>query len=134
MTPSEIYAGRLDAVDAQNARFYGPATGGDVWAGPAARQFRFDPHRAPDRNLALIASYVRPDDVFVDVGGGAGRVCLPLSLNCREVVNGEPSPGMAAEFEWLAGEAGIDNARRVPSLLSEDGWEQGDSHLNATVT
>ena len=134
LTPSEIYAGRLDAVDAQNARFYGPATGGDVWAGPAARQFRFDPHRAPDRNMALIASYVRPDDVFVDVGGGAGRVCLPLSLDCREVVNVEPSPGMAAEFESLAGEAGIDNARLVPSSLSEAEGTQGDISFTADVT
>ncbi len=42
----------------------------------------------------VIASYVRPDDVVVDVGGGAGRVCLPLALQCKEVLNIEPSPGM----------------------------------------
>ncbi|MCH8988565.1 MAG: hypothetical protein IIA92_07135 [Chloroflexi bacterium] len=77
MTPSEIYADRIDAVDSQNTRIYGPAPAGDSWAGPAARQFRFDPHRIPDLNLALIGSYVRPDDVVLDVGGGAGRVCLP---------------------------------------------------------
>ena len=134
LTPSEIYANRLDAVDAQNTRIYGPASAGDTWAGPAARQFRFDPHRILDRNLALIASYVRPDDVVVDVGGGAGRVCLPLAVKCREVVNVEPSPGMAAEFESLAQEAGITNARLVPSSLLEAEGTRGDISFAADVT
>ena len=134
MTSSETYADRLDAVQAQNARIYGPAPSGDVWAGAAARQFRFDPRRDPDQNLAIIASYVRTDDVVVDVGGGAGRVCLPLALRCREVVNVEPSPGMAAEFESLAQEANINNARLVPSSLSESGEIRGDISFTADVT
>lgn len=133
MTSSETYANRLDAVQAQNARIYGPAPEGDAWAGAAARQFRFDPHRELDRNLAVISSYVRTDDVVVDVGGGAGRVCLPLALRCREVVNVEPSPGMAAEFESLAQEANINNARLVPSSLSESGEIRGDISFTADV-
>jgi len=134
MTSSEIYASHLDAVQAQNARIYGSSPGGDVWGGAAAQQFRFDPHRKPGRNLALIASYVRPDDVVVDVGGGAGRVCLPLALRCREVVNVEPSPGMRAEFESLAQEAGIANARLVPSSLSESKEIRGEISFTADVT
>ena len=134
MTSSETYASHLDALHAQNARIYGPAPEGDVWGGQAARQFRFDPHRNPDRNLAMIGSFVRPDDVVVDVGGGAGRVCLPLSLKCREVVNVEPSPGMAAEFESLAQEAGIANARLVPSSLSDSAEVRGDISFTADVT
>ena len=86
LTPSEKYAVQQDAVSAQNARIYGPAPSVDPWAGPAARQFRFDPRRILDQNLDIIASYVRSDDVVVDVGGGAGRVCLPLALRCRKVV------------------------------------------------
>ena len=105
MRSYETYTAQIDAVSAQNYRMYGPAPTGDAWAGSAARQFRFDPRRDPDRNLAFIASYGRPDDVFVDVGGGAGRVCLPLALSCREAINVEPSPGMAAEFQSLAQEA-----------------------------
>ena len=134
MTSSEIYASHLDAVQAQNARIYGSSPGGDVWGGAAARQFRFDPHREPGRNLALIASYVRPDDVVVDVGGGAGRVCLPLALRCREVVNVEPSPGMRAEFESLAQEAGIANARLISSSLSESKEIRGEISFTADVT
>ena len=134
MTPSETYAACLDAVQAQNARIYGPSPTGDAWGGAAARQFRFDPHREPDRNLAVIASYVQSDDVVVDVGGGAGRVCLPLALRCKEVLNIEPSPGMVAEFESLAQEAGISNARLVPASLAEAQSPRGDIAFTADVT
>ena len=128
------YAARLEAVQAQNARIYGPSPTGDPWGGPAARQFRFDPRRELDRNMAVIASYVRPDDVVLDVGGGAGRVCLPLALQCREVINIEPSPGMGAEFESLTLEGGIGNAKLVPFSLAEAGDAKGDIAFTADVT
>ena len=95
---ADIYAAYADALAAQNSRIYGPPVLGDIWGGPTAAQFRFDPHRQLDANLAVMASYVEPDDVLIDVGGGAGRVSLPLSLRCREIVNVEPSPGMSNEF------------------------------------
>lgn len=134
LTPSEIFAAHLDAVQAQNARIYGPSPMGDSWGGAAARQFRFDPRRELDRNMAFIASNVRPNDVVVDVGGGAGRVCLPMALECKEVFNIEPSPGMGAEFESLTQEAGITNAHLVPSSLSEAQSPKGDIAFTADVT
>ena len=134
MTPVETYAAHLDAVQAQNARVYGPPSGGDSWGGAAARQFRFDPRRELDRNMAVIASYVRLDDVVVDVGGGAGRVGLPLALRCKEVLNIEPSPGMGAEFESLAQESGIGNARLLASSLAEAQTARGDIAFTADVT
>jgi len=45
---------------------------------------------------SAIGAYVRPDDVMVDVGGGTGRLELPLALRCREVVIVDPSQGMRA--------------------------------------
>ena len=134
MTSAETYAAKLEAVQAQNLRIYGSPASGDVWSGAAARQFRFDPHRSMDPNLATIASYVVPEDVVVDVGGGAGRVCLPLALKCRETINVEPSPGMAAEYESLAQEAGITNSRLVSSSLSEAAGIRGDVIFTADVT
>jgi SAM-dependent methyltransferase len=131
---SEIYAAQLAAVQAQNARIYGPPTTGDSWGGASARQFRFDPDRVMDGNLAVIASYVRPDDAVVDVGGGAGRVCLPLSRLCREVVNVEPSPGMGAEFQSSADEAGITNVRLVSASLADANAPNGDIVFTADVT
>ena len=131
---SEIYAAQLAAVQAQNARIYGPPSTGDPWGGASARQFRFDPLRVMDGNLAVIASYVSADDVVVDVGGGAGRVCLLLSRNCREVINVEPSPGMGAEFQSSADEAGITNARLVSSSLANADGPKGDIVFTADVT
>ncbi|MCI0898720.1 MAG: hypothetical protein J4O11_10540, partial [Chloroflexi bacterium] len=61
-------------------------------------------------------------------------VCLPLALRCKEVVNVEPSQGMAAEFESLAQEAGICNARLVPASLAEAQSPRGDIAFTADVT
>ena len=82
MTPTETYAARIDAVQSQNLRIYGPPSGGDRWEA-AARQFRFDPRRELDRNMVAIASYVQPDDIVVDVGGEAGRVGPLLPCGAR---------------------------------------------------
>ena len=97
-SPAEEYAALQDAVQEQQLRLFGPMPA-DIWTGQSAAQFRFDPHRELGPNLAALASYVMPDDVVVDVGGGAGRVSLPLALRCREVLTVEPSEGMAAEYE-----------------------------------
>ena len=133
MTAAEHYAAMLDAVDEQQLRLFGPRPA-DIWTGQSAAQFRFDPHRELDPNLAALASYVEPDDVVVDVGGGAGRVSLPLALRCREVLTVEPSEGMAAEYEASRLEAGIGNARRVASGWMDDHRVDGDVVLTCDVT
>ena len=138
MTPGataiDSYANYIDALDEQRTRLHGASPGGESWSGPQARRFRFAPHRELDANLEIIASYVQPQDVLIDVGGGAGRVCLPLALRCREVINVEPSPGMAAEFTSSATEAGITNAQLVHSdWLHADGVG-GDLAFTADVT
>ena len=133
MTPAETYAAHLDEVQSQNSRIYGPSSGDDPW-GAAARLFRFDPRRELDRNMRVIASYVQPDDIVADVGGGAGRVGLPLALRCEEVINIEPSLGMGAEFETLVREANISNGRLIPSSFAEVQELTSDIVLTADVT
>jgi hypothetical protein len=118
---------------AQRARLHG-APPDDPWGGPVARRFRYDPHRPLDAHLAVLASYARPEDVLLDVGGGAGRVALPLALRCREVIVVDASPGMGAEFTAAATAAGIPNACFINANWLEAEGVQGDVVLTANVT
>jgi len=106
------YAALIDGVNAQKERVQGPPLP-DIWGGATAKRFRADPKRQMEDNFQILADFVRPDDVFVDVGGGAGRLTLPISLLCREVINVEPSAGMVEEYDGCVTESGITNARSV---------------------
>jgi len=116
-TAADQYAARVDAVLAQRTRLRGPQPPGDLFAGLPADHplLKADPRRPLDPNLEIIASYIAPDDVIIDVGGGAGRVSLPLALRCREVVNVDPSLAMGAGFTANISQAGITNARVITS-------------------
>jgi hypothetical protein len=111
------YAARVDAVLAQRTRLRGSQPPGDLFAGLPADSplLKADPRRPLDPNLEIIASYIAPDDVIIDVGGGAGRISLPLALRCREVINIEPSLAMGAGFAANVSQAGISNARVIAS-------------------
>lgn len=131
---ADAYAAMIAAAGEQGERLRPDIPGGDMWAGAMARRFRLDPHRELDPNLAIVASYITPDDTVVDVGGGAGRTALPLALRCREVIVVDPSPGMRSEFEDTAREAGITNARFVLADWLDDHGVTADVALVANVT
>ena len=115
-TAAELYAHRVDAALAQRARLRGPQPRSDLFAGlpEDSPLLTTDPRRPLEPNLEILASYISPDDVIVDAGGGAGRISLPLALRCREVINVEPSGAMAAAFAANVRRAAITNARVVP--------------------
>ena len=137
MPAASEFADYHDAVDFQNSRLFGHQLGhqppSDSW-GAMAQRFRLDPRRDLDANLQVIASYLRPGDVFIDVGGGAGRVSLPLARSCREVVAVEPSPGMGAEFDASRMDAGIGNASRVQAEWMDADGIEGDVVFAGCVT
>ena len=111
----EHYAARVDAVLAQRTRIRGSQPPGDLFAGvrPGAPLLTVEPHQPLGENLAILASYIEPGDVVVDVGGGAGRISLALALRCRAVINVDPSAAMGSAFLANAAQAGIDNARFI---------------------
>lgn len=132
MNAADAYAARIDAVNAQGDRLRDHPPESDQWAAMTGR-FRMDPRRPLDANLAALAEFVQPKDVLVDVGGGAGRVSLPLAGRCGEVVNVEPSPSMAEAFLASAVEAGITNAR-VERAEWLEATASGDISLVCNVT
>ena len=132
--PAEAYAKRIDAVSTQRTRLHEGERQDDSWGGTTARRFRFDPHRQLGANIEAIASYIQPGDTVVDVGGGAGRVSLPLALRCQEAINIDPSPGMKAEFDGAASEAGITNARFIQSAWLEAVELSGDLVVTSNVS
>ena len=115
LSAADHYAARVDAVLAQRSRLSGSPPDGDQFDGIPLDHplISTDPHRPMDDNLQAICAYVEPDDVVIDVGGGGGRVSLPVAMKCREVVNVEPSPVMCRGFEANAQHAGISNVQAI---------------------
>lgn len=132
-TAAKQHDGMVAALMAQRDRNFG-GTDEDSWTGGRAERFRADPRREADPILKAMLEYVQPDDVVLDVGGGAGRFALPISLHCREVIDVDPSAGMKGVFESVAAESGIKNARYVQrDWLDAEGIE-GDVSVVAHVT
>ncbi|MDQ3127641.1 MAG: class I SAM-dependent methyltransferase, partial [Chloroflexota bacterium] len=88
--------------------------------GPVTSLFRDDPDRTGDVVLGRLLALARPDDVWLDIGAGAGRYALPLARSVREVIAVEPSDGMRAALGEMAAEHGIENVRTVA-----DRWPMG---------
>ena len=118
MTATDHYREMVQAYFAQRERLGIATLDSQRWS-EVAPAYRFDPQRELGTNLSVLASYVEPNDIVVEVGGGAGRTALPLARTCKHVVNVEPAEGMRAEFESLAAEAGITNVTIVASTWEE---------------
>ena len=98
--------------------------GGDHYR-PIASAFRADPRRSGDVALNALVDMASEDDVWVDVGAGAGRFALPLALHVRRVIAVEPSPAMRAELAQLQTEHGIFNVD-----ICDERWPTDDPALN----
>ena len=129
----DVYAELVEAVLDQRRRRHGEEDLIAQWT-RRAPLFRFDPHRRFESNLEVLASFVSPSDHVLEVGGGAGRVCLPLALRCQHATNVEPSPAMAEQFLASASEANIRNITVVPEEWLNAGSLQAEVVIAADVT
>lgn len=134
-TAAEQYIAQAKTFNGQREKFYGRALRTEA-APSFARGGRgvADPNRALDPQTEMIASYIQPDDVVVDVGGGAGRLSLLLASRSKEAINVDMSASMGAQFTDIAKESGINNARFVQGDWMSVSGVEGDVVLMASVT
>ena len=76
---------------------------------------------------------VNSEYTALDVGGGAGRMALPLALKCRHVSVVEPSDSMIAQLRESAADAGIANISVAQSVWEDAAVDAADVALCAHV-
>ena len=89
--------------------------GGDRWAPRAARFDRRSRALGDADALApALEAELRPADVVLDVGAGAGRHTVRFARRCREVVAVEPSPAMRERLARRLADEALGNVTLVP--------------------
>ena len=121
---TQAWAERVAANREQAERVREEPDGGDHYR-PLAAAFRADPHRLGDAALDALRSIARADDVWVDVGAGAGRFSLPLALRVSRVIAVEPSAGMRAELIKSQLQHGILNVE-----IRDQRWPSDDAEID----
>ena len=107
-----IWAERVRANREQVDRFREVGDGADFY-GSVATMFRDDPRRQHESALNVLRQVVGPDEVWLDIGAGAGRYALPIALLAREVIALDASPGMLEQLRIAMAEDGIQNIRTI---------------------
>jgi len=120
MSEAKSWTRQVEAHHAQSLKAQEDSPPEDFWR-PFASAFRSDPRRTDDPVLDSILRHVTSDSTALDVGGGAGRLALPLALRCAHVTVVEPSGAMVEELREATREAAIENLSIV-----EGAWEEVD--------
>ncbi len=99
----------------------------DFWQG-IAQNFKDDPFRKDDPVIDRLEQEFADCGTLVDIGGGAGRLALPLSLSREAVTVVDSSKSMLAELKDSCEEAKIENVASVFGI-----WEDAviDIHEGA---
>ena len=99
----------------------------DFWEG-MAQNFKDDPFRKGDPVIDRLEQEFAECGTLVDIGGGAGRLALPLSLSREAVTVVDSSKSMLLELQDSCEEANIENVSSVFGL-----WEDAviDIHEGA---
>lgn len=84
-----------------NADYYAPMTE------------RFRPDARPSQELPVLEALLRPEDTWIDIGAGGGRLAIPLAKQVRRVIAVEPSEAMRGTLEAAGRDAGLDNLEIV---------------------
>src|SRR5215210_4699663 len=102
------WADRVHANREQAERLREDSPTGDFYA-PVSALFVADPRRTGEPALDALRALTEPDDTWLDVGAGAGRYALPISLRVKEVIAVEPSASMRHALRTGIAEHGATN-------------------------
>ena len=130
--PSERYRSLVRARSEQQSRLGAPYD--ESYWDRFAHTYRFDPTRTPEPQLAATLEHLSPDDEIIEVGGGAGRIGLPMALRARSLTNVEPSDAMRDQFAISVNEHGITNATSIASTWPLNEPISADIVLTVDVT
>ena len=130
----QYWKNRVEAHHDQSIRVQEePSWSSDEFWRPLAPRFRADPRRTDDPILDRLRQKVTSASTVLDVGGGAGRLALPLALRCSHATVVEPSESMLKELRAGAEEASIDNLSIVHASWDEAQVDPADVVLCAHV-
>ncbi|MDP6607066.1 MAG: methyltransferase domain-containing protein [Dehalococcoidia bacterium] len=120
--PDALYAAWRDLFDAsaeQRSRLTLEPEPDDRWC---ARAEDYAPGAFANEAGAVLAELASPDDVWLDIGAGAGRVAVDLALHVREVRAVDPSAGMTKRLRRSAAESVAESGRDNITVLPPMGW------------
>ena len=86
----------------------------DFWK-PLTGFFTQDPTRTSDPEINALLTYIKENDTILDVGGGAGRLALPIALKSKHVNIIDPSKGMLETLTNTAEKFDITNIQTTHS-------------------
>lgn len=138
MSAIEKWKSRVESHHAQSIRAMGDSwSPGDFWR-PFARNFRDDPRRTDDPIVDRLVREVDSSTTVLDVGGGAGRLALPLALHSAHATVLEPSDSMLEQLREVMEESGIENVSSIQGNWEDTETEPADivlcSHVVYGVT
>ena len=132
MNAAERYNAMVEARQRQQARLATPY--GESYWDRFAHTYRFDPNRLPEMSIREVIRRLWMDDEVIEIGGGAGRVGLPLALRAKSLRNIEPSAGMREQFRLLVWQHDIKNAEAIASAWPMREPISADLVVTADVT
>ena len=121
---------RAEMMQAEHVRSTADAPA-DFWQ-TLARNFRVPTEADPTPDA--LAALIGPEDRVIDVGAGGGRIAIPLSRRCRELIAVEPSPSMRAVLEEEITQHGVRNIRIVAARWEDATVEPAELVFAAHVT
>jgi len=132
MNAAERYNAMVKARQDQQTRLTTPY--GESYWQRYAPTYRFDPQRTPEPQLAAALRYIEPDDDIIEIGGGAGRIGLPMALRAKSLRNVEPSMAMREQFDIATTEHRVSNATSIASTWPLGKEISADVALTVDVT